>query len=194
MNTNMLPKYCIFNFPPSELSKIKCKSDYFGNERSWFGGGKAGGFHKDIKWLLKKTEECSRLELPFLLQCGLQILGSCRKQSLRQSLWAMALCRRVTLGEQRRESREGGGAWWGRMGGLRGSLLCIFILFSRCTHLPGFQDHVILLWLVLFPRPWSQRPPIPCLLWVRIYLTRHQQPLISPGLVTRLPRQPVGNP
>lgn len=143
---------------------------------------------------IKKTEECSGLEVLFLLQSGLLILDSCRKQGLRQSLWVMALCRRVTLGEQRRESREEGGARWGRIGGLWGSLLCIFIFFSRCTHLPGFQDHVTLLWLVLLPRPWSQRPPIPCLLWVRIYLTRHQQPLISPGLVTCLPRQPVGNP
>ena len=32
MNTNVLPKHCIFNFPLSELSKIKCKSNYFGNE------------------------------------------------------------------------------------------------------------------------------------------------------------------
>ena len=32
MNTNVLPKYCVFNFPLSELSKIKCKSNYFRNE------------------------------------------------------------------------------------------------------------------------------------------------------------------
>lgn len=32
MNTNVLPKYCIFDFPLSELSKIECKSNYFGNE------------------------------------------------------------------------------------------------------------------------------------------------------------------
>lgn len=34
MSTSMLPKYCIFAFPPNELSKIKHKSDHLGNEMS----------------------------------------------------------------------------------------------------------------------------------------------------------------
>ena len=59
------------------------------------------------------------------------------------------------VGEQEREV-EPSGATEGTLGSL-----CDFLLFSRCTYLPGSHNHIILQWPVLLPRPQSQRSLIP---------------------------------
>lgn len=119
--------------------------------------------------------------MPFFLQCRLLILGSSRKQSLRRKFMSCGLMQEGSSGGAKDREQDGAGEPSGvGWGDSEEKLVCIFVLFSRYTHLPGFQAPVILWWLVLLPRPWSQRPPIPCLLLVRIHLTRHKQPLISP--------------
>lgn len=91
MSTNVLLKQLIFDFPPSELSKIKCKSDYLGNEmpclRRMDSG--IGTFKRYIMTMKKKTNptttgKCSRLKVPFPCAGRLLVLGSSRKQNLRQ--------------------------------------------------------------------------------------------------------------
>lgn len=108
MNTNGLPKYCIFNFPPSELSKVKCKSDYLGNEISCLVGWGPGGLSQRDKMAIK-TEKCSRLEVTFPLQCRLLILGSHRKQSLGQKFTSCGLMQEGNPGG----ARQG---WWNALG------------------------------------------------------------------------------
>ena len=72
MNTNVLPKHCIFNFPLSELSKIKCKSNYFGNEIPCLRG--EGGALEMIQNGYKNRKIFRGKGFP--LQCRLLILDS----------------------------------------------------------------------------------------------------------------------
>lgn len=142
MSTNVLLKQLIFDFPPSELSKIKCKSDYLGNEmpclRRMDSG--IGTFKRYIMTMKKKKPNNNRkmfqIKSPFSL-CR-QTAGPGFQQKTEPEA-KVVLCRRVIKkGEQESEEEPRG-----QDGGIWGST-CDSVLFSGCTHLPGFQDHVIL--------------------------------------------------
>lgn len=123
MNTNVLPKHCIFDFPLSELSKIKCKSNYFGNEIPCPKG--EGGALKMTRNGYKKIGKCSGKKVPFPLPGRLLILGSSRNGAWGKSWWAAAFAGGWPWGNRKgRPSRENGDPL--------GSL-CDFVLFSRCT-------------------------------------------------------------
>lgn len=102
MNTNVLPKHCIFDFPLSELSKIKCKSNYFGNEIPCPKG--EGGALKMTRNGYKEIGKCSGKKSAFSPARQTTDPRFQQKRSLRQKL-SCGFRRRVTLGEQEGEAQ-----------------------------------------------------------------------------------------